>query len=407
MAGPARDFPTNIGGLCRKGWTAASLLTAPDRLTTPLARAHKDAPLLPVSWDHALERVATTMRAIQAKHGADAFAMFGGGGLTNEKAHALGKFARVALRTANIDYNGRFCMAAAAAASNRAFGIDRGLPFPLADIPGAQAILLAGANPAESMPPVMQYFDAQRVAGGTLIVADPRCTRRRKQPICTCNSHPGPMRRWATDCSTSRFKRGLIDRKYIEERTSGFEAVRRIVASWWPDRVERITGVPERQLVRAAVALGEATSAMVMTARGTEQQSHGVDNVHTFINLALALGLPGRSNSGYGCLTGQGNGQGGREHGQKADQLPGYRKLDNPAHRAAVAEVWGIAKLARPRAAGDGVVGRARRTGSRADGDGLQHPGQRARCRRRGGPHAGPRFSGGGRSALVGNRGNS
>ena len=187
----ARDFPTNKGGLCRKGWTAASLLTAPDRLTTPLARAHKDAPLLPVSWDHALERVATTMRAIQAKHGADAFAMFGGGGLTNEKAYLLGKFARVALRTANIDYNGRFCMAAAAAASNRAFGIDRGLPFPLADIPGAQAILLAGANPAESMPPVMQYFDAQRVAGGTLIVADPRRTATAKAADLHLQLTPG------------------------------------------------------------------------------------------------------------------------------------------------------------------------------------------------------------------------
>ena len=90
--------------------------------------------------------------------------MFGGGGLTNEKAYMLGKFARVALRTANIDYNGRFCMASAAAAAIRAFGIDRGLPFPLADIPGAQAILLVGGNPAETMPPVMQYFDAQRAA---------------------------------------------------------------------------------------------------------------------------------------------------------------------------------------------------------------------------------------------------
>ena len=344
----ARDFPTNKGGLCRKGWTAASLLTAPDRLTTPLARAHKDAPLLPVSWDHALDRVATTMRAIQAKHGADAFAMFGGGGLTNEKAYLLGKFARVALRTANIDYNGRFCMAAAAAASNRAFGIDRGLPFPLADIPGAQAILLAGANPAESMPPVMQYFDAQRVAGGTLIVADPRRTATAKAADLHLQLTPGTDAALGNGLLHVAIQRGLIDREYIQARTSGFEAVRRIVASWWPDRVERITGVPERQLVRAAVALGEASSAMVMTARGTEQQSHGVDNVHTFINLALALGLPGRSNSGYGCLTGQGNGQGGREHGQKADQLPGYRKLDNPAHRAAVAAVWGVSPESLP-----------------------------------------------------------
>ena len=81
---------------------------------------------------------------------------------------------------------------------------------------------------------------------------------------------------------------------------------------------------------------------MILTARGAEQHSNGTDTAQAFINLALALGLPGRPCSGYGTITGQGNGQGGREHGQKADQLPGYRRLDDPAARAHVAAVWGI-----------------------------------------------------------------
>ena len=88
--------------------------------------------------------------------------------------------------------------------------------------------------------------------------------------------------------------------------------------------------------------LGEARTAIVLTARGAEQQAQGVNNTLSFINIALALGLVGKPNSGYGCLTGQGNGQGGREHGQKADQLPGYRKIDDPAAREHVASVWGI-----------------------------------------------------------------
>ena len=172
----ARDFPTNKGGLCRKGWTAATLLDSPDRLTTPLLRDRKGGKLRPASWDEALDRVGAGMRAIQAASGLDAVGVFGGGGLTNEKAYMLGKFARVALRTKNIDYNGRFCMASGAAASIRAFGIDRGLPFPLEDIPGAAAILITGGNPAETMPPIMQYFDEQRARGGKLIVSDPRRT---------------------------------------------------------------------------------------------------------------------------------------------------------------------------------------------------------------------------------------
>jgi assimilatory nitrate reductase catalytic subunit len=80
----------------------------------------------------------------------------------------------------------------------------------------------------------------------------------------------------------------------------------------------------------------------VLTARGAEQHATGSDTVLAWINVALALGMPGTSSAGYGCLTGQGNGQGGREHGQKADQLPGYKMIDDPVARAHVAEVWGV-----------------------------------------------------------------
>src|SRR3954462_5849832 len=144
----ARDFPTNRGGLCQKGWTSAELLTHPDRLTSPMVRDVKGGTLRPASWDEALDRIAREVRRIQSQYGSDAVGVFGGGGLTNEKAYALGKFARVALRSSQIDYNGRFCMSSAAAASIKAFGKDRGLPFPIADIPQAQTILLVGSNAA-------------------------------------------------------------------------------------------------------------------------------------------------------------------------------------------------------------------------------------------------------------------
>ncbi len=149
------DFPVNRGGLCMKGVNAAELITHPERLTTPLARDRPGLPLRPVTWDDALDRVAAAITRAQAEHGRDAVGCFGGGGLTNEKAYQFGKFARVALRTAMIDYNGRFCMSSAAAAANRAFGIDRGLPFPLSDVADADVVLLVGSNPADTMPPAM------------------------------------------------------------------------------------------------------------------------------------------------------------------------------------------------------------------------------------------------------------
>jgi assimilatory nitrate reductase catalytic subunit len=339
---PQDEFPTNRGGLCSKGWTAAELLDHPDRLDQPLVRDRRDASLRSTSWDDALDRVARAIRCSQQRCGPDSVGCFGGGGLTNEKAYQLGKFARVALRSSSIDYNGRFCMSSAAAATSRAFGIDRGLPFPLADVAAADVILLVGANPADTMPPAMQWFDQGRSRGATQIVIDPRRSSTARGAKLHLQPVPGTDLALANGLLYLAIRHELIDVTYIADRTCGFEQVRRLVRSYWPDRVERITGVPVAQLDEAARLLGEAPTAMVLTARGAEQHSNGTDTTLAFINLALALGLPGRPGCGFATLTGQGNGQGGREHGQKADQLPGYRRLDDPQDRAHVAAVWGV-----------------------------------------------------------------
>ncbi|MFI7247174.1 molybdopterin oxidoreductase family protein [Micromonospora chalcea] len=338
----ARDFPTNRGGLCQKGWTAADLLDHPDRLTTPLLRDRPGDELRPATWDEALDRIATGVRDVQHRHGPDAVAVFGGGGLTNEKAYALGRFARVTLRTRHIDYNGRWCMSSAAAAGNRAFGIDRGLPFPLADLGRADTLLLVGANPAETMPPLMRHITDLRERGGRLIVVDPRATATARQADLHLQPLPGTDLAVANALLHIALTEGWLDRAYVAERTTGFDEVRRTVAGYWPAEVERLSGVPVADLYATARALATVDRAIILTARGAEQHAKGVDTVTALINLALALGLPGRPGSGYGCLTGQGNGQGGREHGQKADQLPGYRRIDDPAARAHVAGVWGV-----------------------------------------------------------------
>ena len=340
-------FPVNRGALCIKGWTAAATLRHPERLTSPLVR-DENGLLSPASWDEALDRVVRAFRDAQERHGKDAVGVFGGGSLTNEKSYLLGKFARVALRTANIDYNGRFCMSSAAAASIRSLGIDRGLPFPIEDIARAQVVLLVGDNPAETMPPLMQYFDEHHANGGTTIVADPRSTPTAQRADLHLRLIPGADAALVNGLLHILIRDGMVDADYIAARTEGFDRARAAVATYWPERVERITGVPEAELTRAAHLLGTADSAMVLTGRGAEQQAQGVNNVTACINLALALGLVGKANSGYGCLTGQGNGQGGREHGQKADQLPGYRRIDDPAARRHVAGVWGVDEASLP-----------------------------------------------------------
>ncbi|WP_308200993.1 molybdopterin oxidoreductase family protein [Actinoplanes sp. M2I2] len=347
-----RDFPVNKGGLCAKGFTAADLLDHRDRLLSPLVRkepGNRLSPLREATWDEALTLITEAITTSQREHGRDSVGAFGGGGLTNEKAYALGKFVRVALKSASIDYNGRFCMSSAATAANRALGIDRGLPFPLEDVAGARTVLLVGANPADAMPPSMQYLDAGREVGARHIVVDPRRTTTAAGAHLHLQPLPGTDLALANGLLHIAIREGHLDEDYIRTRTTGFDAVRAATNSYWPERVERLTGVPETRLRETVRLLATHGPAMILTARGAEQHSNGTDTAQAYLNLALALGLVGKPFSGYGTITGQGNGQGGREHGQKADQLPGYRKLDDPAARAHVAAVWGVDQDELPR----------------------------------------------------------
>lgn len=342
-----REFPTNRGGLCRKGWTSATLLNHPGRVTEPLLKGD-DGIHRPIGWDQALALVTQAVRDTQARYGRDAVGVFGGGGLTNEKAYMLGKFARLALGTSRIDYNGRFCMSSAAAAGMRAFGVDRGLPFPLEDLDNASTIMMLGSNVAETMPPFVQHLKGVRDAGG-LIIVDPRRSATANFTSDGGGIHlqplPGTDLTLLLGLSHVVIHEGLTDSAFIAGRTSGYDAVVRSVNAFWPERVQSITGVPAELIRETARRLADGArkgGSYILTGRGVEQHVDGTDTATAAINLSLLLGLPGSLRSGYGTLTGQGNGQGGREHGQKADQLPGYRKITDPAARAHMAGVWGV-----------------------------------------------------------------
>jgi assimilatory nitrate reductase catalytic subunit len=341
------DFPVNRGQMCIKGFTSTELLDHPARVLTPLVRG-RDGRLAPSAWDDALDLVATRLLTLREQHGAAALGLFGSGALTNEKAYLLGKFARVALRTPNIDYNGRYCMSSAAAGQNRAFGVDRGMPFPVEDIAKADVLVLWGANPADTMPPMMQWVSAQRERGGKLIVVDPRRTETARVADIHLQPTPGTDLALANGLLALAISEGLVDLDYVRARTEGWEALRRHLVMNDPAHVERQTGISLERQLEVVRLLAGAEASMTLSGRGPEQQSKGADTVSALTNLMLALGKVGRPSSGYGCITGQGNGQGGREHGQKADQLPGYRLIENAADRAHVARVWGVDAQAIP-----------------------------------------------------------
>lgn len=328
------------GRLCVKGMNAYQHALTGDRLLHPMAR--RDGKLTRISWEEAYGMIAERFASAQQTYGRDSIGVYGGGSLTNESAYLLGKFARVALQTKYIDYNGRFCMSAAASAGNKTFGIDRGLTNALADIPLAKCIILAGTNIAECQPTLMPYFTRAKENGAYLIVIDPRETATAKLADLHLKVKPGMDAALTNGMLKAVLEAGLVDRTFVAARTRGFADVESHVAGMDMAAIAEMSGVSEEEIRTAGKAFGEAATGMVFTARGVEQQTDGYMSVRNLLNLVLATGKIGRPGCGYGAVTGQANGQGGREHGQKADQLPGYRMIDNPEHRAYVAGVWGI-----------------------------------------------------------------
>ncbi len=347
---PWEDFPFNQGMLCPKGVRRYLQSAHPDRLLDPLLRTPR-APegFRKASWDEALDFTVRRLREIQERHGKDAVAVYGGASLTTEKSYLLGKFARVALGTRHIDYNGRLCMVSAGTAYKLAFGVDRS-PNPWSDIPEAQVVFVIGANIAECAPITTQYIWRCRDAGGRLIVADPRMTPVTRNADLYLPVRPGTDLALLQGMLHVIIRDRLTDQDFIAAHTTGFDEVAQSVAAWDPLTVANQTGVPPEAIEKAAHWIGEAERAILLHARGLEHQSKGVENCLALINLTLACGHIGRPGAGCMMITGQGNGQGGREHGQKCDQLPGQRSIADPAAREHVARVWGIAPEEIPQA---------------------------------------------------------
>jgi assimilatory nitrate reductase catalytic subunit len=339
---PWEDFPFNRGMLCPKGVKRYLQGSHPDRLLQAVARdPGAPAGFRALPYADAIARTASAITRIQEQHGPSAVAVLGGASLTTEKTYLLGKFARVCLRTPFIDYNGRLCMVSAGAANKKSFGIDR-TTNPWSDMVGTEVIWVAGSNVAECSPITTNYIWQARELGAKVIVQDPRITPLARTCDIFVPIKPGRDAAMFAGVLRLMIDHGWVDEAFIAEHTTGFEAVSEYCRQWSVERTAEVTGVPARTIHAVAELWGRAKSSFLLHARGIEHHSNGVQNALGTINLVLASGRLGRPKSGYGTIVGQANGQGGREHGQKCDQLPGWREIANPEHRKYIASVWGV-----------------------------------------------------------------
>jgi formate dehydrogenase major subunit len=328
------------GELCPKGVAAYDVVDHEDRLTRPLVRG-KDGELVEASWGEALNRVESSFRRISENHGADALAFFASSGCTNEENYSLQKLAR-ALGTNNVDNCARLCHSSTVAAMSDRFGTGA-MTNTIADLPEADAFLVAGANPAEQHPIIFSSYVAPAVKqGATLIHIDPRENATTKHADHHLALRPGYDIPLLNAMCKVLVEEGLVDTEFVETRVEGVAEFEDWLGGIDVAASAEKADVPEADLRAAARAYGEADRAAAFTGMGMSQHRCGTANVHALLNLALLGGNVGKRGAGVNPLRGKNNVQGAGDVGALPDVLPGYQAVTDPEAREEIADEWGF-----------------------------------------------------------------
>jgi len=360
------EHPANFGRLCTKGstlhLTAAPQVVRQARALRPLRRAARGQPLQPLGWDAALDEVAGRFADIVQRDGPDAVGLYLSGQLLTEDYYVFNKLAKALIGTNNVDTNSRLCMSSAVAGYKASLGADAP-PACYDDLALARTVFVTGSNMAWAHPVLFRRLEDARAANPAQkwIVVDPRRTETAAVADLHLQLQPGTDVVLHHALLHLMLWEGLTDPAYIAAHTRGFEALRDRVREFTPVHAAKVCGLRADDIVQAARwfagldadgvrrADGVRQPTLSLWCQGLNQSSSGTDKNSTLINLHLATGQIGRPGAGPLSLTGQPNAMGGREVGALANQLSAHRDLDDAAHRAEVAALWGVPQVpARP-----------------------------------------------------------
>ena len=333
--------PVNRGATCQKPLALPDAVHAPDRATVPLVRDGLDERWRSVGWSAAVRRVAGRMRGVIERHGPGAVAFYLSGQLLSEDYYVANKLGKGFIGTNNVDANSRLCMSSAVSGHQGAFGAD-GPPASYADLDRADCFVLLGANAAACHPIVWARIRRRQAEGAQVIVIDPRRTATAQAADLHLPVRPGGDLALLNAMLGVLAGEGLLDEPFLARRTEGATEALAVAAQWPPPRAQEACGVEAAAIEDAARRFGRAPRAMVLWSMGANQSTVGTLKNRALINLCLATGNLGRPGCGPLSLTGQPNAMGGREVGGLCAQLPGYRSVADPEHRAEMRRLWDI-----------------------------------------------------------------
>ncbi|TKW66077.1 MAG: periplasmic nitrate reductase subunit alpha [Paracoccus denitrificans] len=372
----------NRGLNCVKGYFLSKIMYGRDRLTTPLMRKSggvfdKDGEFEPVTWDEAFDTMATRVKEVLKTKGPESVGMFGSGQWTVLEGYAATKLMRGGFRSNNLDPNARHCMASAAVAFMRTFGIDEPMGC-YDDFEAADAFVLWGSNMAE-MHPILWTRLADRRLGTpgvkcavlstfthrSMDLADIPIVFKPGTDLAILNyiaNHIIQTGRVNEEFVAKHtvFKTGQTDIGYglrpenpLEQAATGaadagrmdpsdFESFKAFVADYTLDYVSELSGVEPGFLEELAELYADpAVKVMSLWTMGFNQHVRGVWANQMVYNIHLLTGKISEPGNSPFSLTGQPSACGtAREVGTFAHRLPADMVVTNPEHIAHSEELW-------------------------------------------------------------------
>jgi formate dehydrogenase major subunit len=335
---PAYQSPINRGSHCAKGAAVRELVHGDRRLKYPMKLVNGE--WTRITWDQAISEIGDKMMEIRNKSGADSVFLLGSAKMSNEGAYLYRKFAAF-WGTNSVDHQARICHSTTVAGVANTWGYGA-QTNSYNDIRNSKTMIIMGGNPAEAHPVSLQHvLTGKEINRANMIVIDPRMTRTAAHATDYVRIRPGTDIPVIWGMLWHIFQNGWEDKKFIEQRVFGMDEVRKEVAKWTPEEVERVSGVPGEQLKRVAETFAKQKPSTLIWCMGATQKTVGTANVRAYCTLLLATGNVGSQGTGANIFRGHCNVQGATDMGLDVGNLPCYYGLVEGAWRH-WARVWEV-----------------------------------------------------------------
>ncbi|HUT85289.1 MAG TPA: formate dehydrogenase subunit alpha, partial [Elusimicrobiales bacterium] len=340
---PSKNNPVSKGSLCVKGWNAHEFSNRPDRLKKPLIK--KDGKFVESTWKEALELIAKKMTGYRDNLGPDNLAFLSSAKTTNEENYLMMKLARAVFKTNNIDHCARLCHASTVVGLAASFG-SGAMTNSIEEFEKADCFLITGSDTTAQHPLIgSRMVNSVLDRGAKMIIFDPRKIALTKYAHIHARQKNGTDVAWVNGLMHVIIKEDLHDKEYVKNRTENFEELKKLVADYTPEYVEKITSVPAEKIIESARIYAKSKKAMIIYSMGITQHTTGVDNVKSLANLSMLTGHIGIECGGVNPLRGQNNVQGSCDMGALPDVFSGYQKVADENARKKFEKAWGVSGI--------------------------------------------------------------